>query len=43
MMHVHTVVIPDARSRWGQDATLDNLTDRQRAELAASLDRPSAA
>ncbi len=32
-----------ARSRWGQDATLDNLTDGQRAELAASLDRPSAA
>jgi hypothetical protein len=33
----------EARSRWGQEVTLDNLTDTQRGELRASLDRPAAA
>jgi phage recombination protein Bet len=43
----HLVGISEAlaatRDRWGQGATLDDLTDAQRAELAASLDRPTAA
>jgi phage recombination protein Bet len=32
-----------ARGRWGQETTLDSLTDVQRGELRAMLDRPDAA
>lgn len=38
-----TEALLPARIRWGQDVTIDSLSDAQRGELRLLLDRPTAA